>query len=154
MLPRRYHPALRVLHWAIALLIIAALFLGTFVMAPMDNADPGKTFALLKRKALPTTDTELKLIATAATPLKASPISMRNSKMPCQLCIRVEIRVQSEASSSAVTITFLRPKASESGPLTRSPSASMAVAQESDRLLVAGEMAKSWESTGRIGCTQ
>ena len=51
MLPRRYHPALRVLHWAIALLIIAALFLGTFVMAPMDNADPGKTFALLKHMA-------------------------------------------------------------------------------------------------------
>ncbi len=51
MLPRRYHPALRILHWAIALLIIAALFLGTFVMAPMDNADPGKTFALLKHMA-------------------------------------------------------------------------------------------------------
>ena len=51
MLPRRYHPALRALHWAIALLIIAALFLGTFVMAPMDNADPGKTFALLKHMA-------------------------------------------------------------------------------------------------------
>ena len=93
-------------------------------------------------------------MATAATPLRESPINMRSSKMPCQLCIRVEIRVQSEASSSAVTITFLRPKASESGPLTRSPNASMAVAQESDRLLVAGEMTNSWERIGRIGCTQ
>jgi len=51
VLPRRYHPALRILHWAIALLIIAALFLGTFVMAPMDNTNPGKTFALLKHMA-------------------------------------------------------------------------------------------------------
>ena len=48
MFPRRYHPTLRVLHWLIAILIIAALLLGTFVMAPKDNADPGKIFALLK----------------------------------------------------------------------------------------------------------
>ena len=51
MLPRRYHPALRVLHWLIAILIIAALILGTFVMAPKDNTDPGKIFALLKHMA-------------------------------------------------------------------------------------------------------
>lgn len=48
MSPDRYHPLLRVLHWSIALLIIAALFLGTFVMAPMANTNPGKIFALLK----------------------------------------------------------------------------------------------------------
>ena len=48
MLPRRYHPSLRILHWLIAALTLAALFFGTFVMARMDNSDPGKNFALLK----------------------------------------------------------------------------------------------------------
>ena len=48
MSPSRYHPSLRVLHWLIAGLIIAALFLGTFVMAPLRNSDPGKIFALIK----------------------------------------------------------------------------------------------------------
>ena len=48
MKPNRHHPALRVLHWAIAALIIAALVLGTFVMARLPNSDPGKVFLLLK----------------------------------------------------------------------------------------------------------
>ena len=51
MQPQRYHPALRILHWAIAVLIIAALLMGTFVMAPTPNADPGKSFLLLKHFA-------------------------------------------------------------------------------------------------------
>ena len=51
MQPQRYHPALRILHWSIAILIIAALLLGTFVMAPTPNADPGKSFLLLKHIA-------------------------------------------------------------------------------------------------------
>ncbi len=48
MSPSRYHPSLRVLHWLIATLIIAALFMGTFVMARIQNSDPSKLFALLK----------------------------------------------------------------------------------------------------------
>ena len=51
MLPSRYHPSLRFLHWLIASLVIAALFLGTFVMARLHNSDPAKTFALLKHMA-------------------------------------------------------------------------------------------------------
>ena len=46
--PRRHPRALRVLHWAIAALIIAALIVGTFIMARMPNSDPGKPFALFK----------------------------------------------------------------------------------------------------------
>jgi cytochrome b561 len=46
--PSRHHPLLRVLHGAIAALVIAALFLGTFVMARLLNSDPGKVFLLLK----------------------------------------------------------------------------------------------------------
>lgn len=52
MLPSRYHPALRTLHWLIAVLVIAALLLGTFVMAPLANSDPGKRFMLLKHMAV------------------------------------------------------------------------------------------------------
>ena len=48
VIPRRYHPSLRILHWLIAGLILTALILGTFVMAPADSANPEKAFALLK----------------------------------------------------------------------------------------------------------
>ena len=48
MTPHRYPPALRVLHWTIAALILAALLMGTFVMARLDAADPAKATALLK----------------------------------------------------------------------------------------------------------
>ena len=93
-------------------------------------------------------------MATAATPLSDSPSSMRMARMPCQLCIWAASRVQAEASSRAVTITFLRPMASESGPLTSSPTASMAVEQESASELLAGEMPKSCDSTGSMGCSE
>lgn len=42
----RYHPALVVLHWALAFLIIAALVLGALKMAPMANTNPMKVEAL------------------------------------------------------------------------------------------------------------
>jgi len=42
----RYHPALVLLHWLLALLIIAALALGALVMARMPNSDPMKLEAL------------------------------------------------------------------------------------------------------------
>jgi cytochrome b561 len=42
----RYHPALVVLHWLLALLVIAALALGALVMAKMPNSDPQKLEAL------------------------------------------------------------------------------------------------------------
>jgi cytochrome b561 len=38
----RYHPLLVTLHWVLALLIIAALSIGFFVLAAMPNADPQK----------------------------------------------------------------------------------------------------------------
>jgi len=42
----RYHPALVVVHWLLAFLIVAALALGALVMAPMPNGDPMKIEAL------------------------------------------------------------------------------------------------------------
>lgn len=47
----RYHPALVVLHWLLAFLIIAALALGALVMAKMPNADPMKVEALRSHMA-------------------------------------------------------------------------------------------------------
>lgn len=38
----RYHAALVILHWALALLIIGALLIGFFLLAPMGNEDPKK----------------------------------------------------------------------------------------------------------------
>ncbi|MGI3186341.1 cytochrome b [Nioella aestuarii] len=37
-----YHPVTVALHWALAVLIIMMLWVGTYVLAPMDNADPDK----------------------------------------------------------------------------------------------------------------
>ncbi len=48
MHPNRYPPTLRALHWAIAVLILAALVMGTFVMARITPTDPAKATALLK----------------------------------------------------------------------------------------------------------
>jgi cytochrome b561 len=42
----RYHPALVVLHWVLALLIIAALALGALVMVKIPNTSPMKIEAL------------------------------------------------------------------------------------------------------------
>ena len=42
----RYHPLLVAMHWVLALLIIAALGLGTLVMAKIPNTDPMKLEAL------------------------------------------------------------------------------------------------------------
>ncbi|MNL86538.1 hypothetical protein D3C87_2152770 [compost metagenome] len=76
------------------------------------------------------------------------------TRIPCQLVIIVDSNVQTEANSRAVTITCLRPMASESGPVNSSPTASIPVETESEILLLAGVTPNSWESTGRIGCTQ
>ena len=42
----RYHPLLVTLHWLLAVLIIAALAIGFFVLAAMPNADPQKIAVL------------------------------------------------------------------------------------------------------------
>jgi len=47
----RYHPLLVVLHWAMALLIIAALALGALVMVKIPNTDPMKFEALRSHMA-------------------------------------------------------------------------------------------------------
>ena len=44
--PSRYHPLLVVLHWGLAIFILAALGLGSFKMAPLPNTDPMKSEAL------------------------------------------------------------------------------------------------------------
>ncbi len=46
MNPSRYHPALVVLHWLLAVLIIASLVLGMFVLKTIPNASPEKVNAL------------------------------------------------------------------------------------------------------------
>ena len=42
----RYHPLLVVLHWLLAILILAALAVGFFGLAAMPNADPAKIAVL------------------------------------------------------------------------------------------------------------
>jgi len=47
----RYHPLLVTLHWVLAVLIIAALAIGFFVLAAMPNVDPQKIGVLLVHMA-------------------------------------------------------------------------------------------------------
>jgi cytochrome b561 len=47
----RYHPLLVTLHWLTAVLIVAALLVGFFVLATMPNADPRKINILLVHMA-------------------------------------------------------------------------------------------------------
>ena len=42
----RYHPLLVTLHWLLALLILAALAVGFFLLASMDNSEPRKIVVL------------------------------------------------------------------------------------------------------------
>lgn len=44
--PSRHHPVLAGLHWLLALLILLALAMGTFVLKEMPNTSPGKIGAL------------------------------------------------------------------------------------------------------------
>jgi cytochrome b561 len=47
----RYHPLLVILHWLLAVLIIAALALGALVMVNIPNSDPMKIEALRSHMA-------------------------------------------------------------------------------------------------------
>lgn len=81
-------------------------------------------------------------MATAATPLSASPARAR---------IAAYISVKSAASSSETDMTDLRPMASDSGPVISKPSTIITVVTERERLLCAGLRWKLLEKTGRIG---
>ncbi|MGB0847522.1 MAG: cytochrome b [Thiolinea sp.] len=43
---KRYHPFLVMLHWLLAVLLIAALFMGSNVLSEIPNSDPEKLFSL------------------------------------------------------------------------------------------------------------
>lgn len=49
---QRYHPAICVLHWLVAAMIMAALFMSTFVMAYIPDTDPAKISAILRHMSV------------------------------------------------------------------------------------------------------
>lgn len=46
MSTEKYHPALIAIHWLVAIMLLTALGMGTFVLSELDNADPEKINAL------------------------------------------------------------------------------------------------------------
>ncbi len=76
MNPLRYPTALRVLHWSIAVLILAALIMGTFVMARIEAADPAKASALLKHMLVGLLILSLTLIRLFLRPRSRRPAPM------------------------------------------------------------------------------
>jgi cytochrome b561 len=52
MKSNRHHPVIRVLHWAVALMVIAALAMSTFVMAKIPDQDPEKLAASLRHMSV------------------------------------------------------------------------------------------------------
>ncbi len=91
---------------------------------------------------------------TAARPLSDRPTSARMIRTPCQLGMKAPRRVNSAALNNATTMTGLRPRLSEIGPVISRPMASIPVATERIRLLCAALIPYSFESIGIIGCTQ
>lgn len=49
---QRYHPAICVLHWLLAAMIMAALIMSTFVMASIPDTDPAKISAILRHMSV------------------------------------------------------------------------------------------------------
>jgi cytochrome b561 len=66
MLPRRYHPALVVMHWLLAFLLIALLAAGTFSLKTVPNAAPEKLNLLRIHMAMGTTILILMLLRLVA----------------------------------------------------------------------------------------
>ncbi|MEC5397681.1 cytochrome b [Uliginosibacterium sp. H1] len=48
----RHHPAIRVVHWLVAGMIIAALAMSTLIMSHIPNTDPAKASALLRHMSV------------------------------------------------------------------------------------------------------
>lgn len=48
----RHHPVIRVLHWAVAFMVVAALAMSTFVMAKIPDQDPEKLAASLRHMSV------------------------------------------------------------------------------------------------------
>lgn len=48
----RHHPVIRVLHWAVAFMVVAALAMSTFVMARIPDQDPEKLAASLRHMSV------------------------------------------------------------------------------------------------------
>lgn len=51
-MPRRYHPVLVALHWAIAFCLIGLLIAGATLLAPLANNDPAKLMSFRMHMAL------------------------------------------------------------------------------------------------------
>jgi cytochrome b561 len=71
----RYHPVLAVLHWLLAGLLISALFVGWFTLAPMANGDPEKLNVLRAHMAGGMLIAGLTLIRLVVRVLSAKPAS-------------------------------------------------------------------------------
>ena len=46
-MPKRYHPALVVLHWLLAALVLLNLFVGSTMLRALPNTDPDKLRLLM-----------------------------------------------------------------------------------------------------------
>ena len=93
-------------------------------------------------------------MATAASPLNDKPTNARVISTPSQVGISALAMVKRAAENNENTMTDLRPRRSEMGPVISNPIASIAVDTDRIMLLWAALMEKSRDSTGIIGCTQ
>lgn len=48
----RFHPVTVALHWIVAVLVLVMLWVGTYAMTPMDNADPDKLTLLAAHRLI------------------------------------------------------------------------------------------------------
>lgn len=73
-MPRRYHTALVVLHWVLALFLIGALAAGSLVLAPAANSDPAKVTSFAMHMGLGVTILVLMLVRLVVRLSTAHPL--------------------------------------------------------------------------------
>lgn len=75
-MPRRYHPALVALHWALAFCLIGLLIAGATMLAPLANNDPAKLLSFRMHMALGGATLLLLLVRLAVRLLTRTPPRM------------------------------------------------------------------------------
>ena len=76
----RYHPALVVLHWLLAVTILMVMYYGSIVLGGMENKNPGMPTALIVHGAFGITILVLTFIRLAVRASTAKPPHMKSGK--------------------------------------------------------------------------
>ena len=93
-------------------------------------------------------------MATAGTPLRATPVRNRRARMAFQLGAAATPRVQATTRSWEIAMIGLRPRRSDRAPTRIRARARPMVAPDTARLAAAGLTPNARVNSGSSGCTE